>query len=31
MIEGIVASRKKVTPQFFTDQMRPYFDPIEIG
>lgn len=31
MIKGIVNVRRTITPEYFTDNMRPFFDPILIG
>lgn len=30
MISSIVAVKRNVSPEFFTNELRPYFDPIEI-
>jgi hypothetical protein len=30
MIDSIITVKRQVSPEFFTNEMRPYFDPIEI-
>lgn len=31
MIESILSVRKVISPQFFTDEMRPYFEPLRVA
>ncbi len=31
MVDAIVMVRRKIKPEYFTNEMRPFFDPIEVG